>query len=203
MVADILRLSEKFEIMGMIDDVNSDRHGTEFGGVPILGGCEQFDKLRREGTTHLIVAIGDCSARRRLAQRADDGGFILVKAIHPSAVIAGDVSIAGGTVIAAGAIVNPGARIGRNCIINTSAIVDHECVIGEAVHIGPGAQLGGRTVVGSGAWIGIGATIIDRVSIGQDSIVGAGAVITRDVPARMVVYGVPGKIIRGVDEPKK
>ena len=34
--------------------------------------------------------------------------------------------------------------------------------------------------------------------IGEDALVAAGSVVTRDVPARMVVMGVPARVIRNV-----
>lgn len=45
-------------------------------------------------------------------------------------------------------------------------------------------------------WIGANATILAGVTIGRGSIVGAGAVVTRDVPPRSVVGGVPARLIR-------
>lgn len=49
-----------------------------------------------------------------------------------------------------------------------------------------------------GAWLGAGVTVLPGVTIGHDAIVGAGAVVTKDVPPRMVVAGVPAKIIRPI-----
>ena len=45
-------------------------------------------------------------------------------------------------------------------------------------------------------WIGAGATVMPGVHIGADSVVAAGAVVTRDVPARTVVAGVPARVIK-------
>ena len=197
-VADIVRLSKTYEIAGLLDDVEPDRHNTHFHGIPILGGREQLDRLRDSGVEHLIVGIGDCAARLKLAEIAREKGFSLATAIHPGAIVAAGVEIGPGTMIAAGAVINPGSKIGANVIINTSASVDHECVIEDGAHIGPGVNLGGNVTVGSGSWIGIGAKVRDGIVIGARSIVGAGAVVLRDVPEETVAFGVPAKVKRKI-----
>jgi sugar O-acyltransferase (sialic acid O-acetyltransferase NeuD family) len=197
-IADIVRLSAAYDIVGFLDDVEPGRQNTKFQGLPILGGREQLDKLRDSGVEFLIVGIGDCEARLRLAEVAREKEFSLGTAIHPRAIIAADVEIGPGTMVAAGAVINPGSRIGSNVIINTSASVDHECLIGDGAHVGPGVNLGGNVRVGSGSWIGIGATVRDGIVIGARSIVGAGALVLRDVPEETVAFGVPAEVKRKI-----
>ncbi|AXC76708.1 N-acetyltransferase [Salmonella enterica] len=55
-----------------------------------------------------------------------------------------------------------------------------------------------RTVVKKGASIGANATILPGIVIGEGAMVGAGAVVTKDVPANMVVIGNPAKNIKEV-----
>lgn len=46
------------------------------------------------------------------------------------------------------------------------------------------------------AWVAIGVIILPGVTIGEGAIVASGAVVTKDVPANVVVGGVPAKIKR-------
>jgi acetyltransferase-like isoleucine patch superfamily enzyme len=55
-----------------------------------------------------------------------------------------------------------------------------------------------ETHVKKGASIGSSATIMCGVTIGKDSVIGAGAVVTKDVPPKAVVAGVPARILRYV-----
>jgi len=198
-VADIIRLQGIYEIVGLLDNVNPQRQGENFCGVPILGGQEQLDYSKDKGIEYIIFGFGDCQARLKLSELVVGKGFSLATAIHPKAIIAADVSIEPGTVIAAGAVVNPGTKIGQNVIINTCASVDHECVIEDGTHICPGVHLAGRVTVGRAACVGIGATVIDRVQIGAGAFIGAGAVVVSDIPDRVVAYGVPARVIRKID----
>jgi len=193
-VADIVRLQGIYTIAGFLDDINPQRYGIAFLGSSILGGKEQLEILQSQGINHILLGFGDCQMRLEKTQYLQDQGFILPMAVHPRAIVAGDVVLGPGTVVAAGAVVNPGSRIGRSVIINTSASVDHECIIGDAAHICPGAHLAGQVVIGEATQIGIGAAVIQGVVIGKGSIIGAGAVVVKDLPNHITAYGVPAKV---------
>jgi acetyltransferase-like isoleucine patch superfamily enzyme len=49
-----------------------------------------------------------------------------------------------------------------------------------------------------GARVGSGSVVLAGVTVGEESLVGAGSVVTRDVPAGMVAYGVPARVRRPV-----
>ncbi|MGH7127685.1 MAG: acetyltransferase, partial [Planctomycetaceae bacterium] len=199
-VAEIVRLDPQgFQIIGFLDDLHPSRHGMKFCGAAVLGGREQLPVLTRQGVRRAIVAVGECAARARLANVLTDGGFELVTVVHPRAVIAESVEIGAGSVVMAGAVVNPDVRIGSNVVVNTSASIDHDCAIGDGVTISPGATLGGNVTVGPETWIGIGAAVRELVRIGRRSIIGAGAVVLTDIGEEVVAYGVPARVIRGVE----
>ena len=195
-VTEIIKAAGWLDVAGYVDDINPGRRGQAFAGSVVLGGQESLPKLRAEGVGRLVVAVGDCAARLRLAGIARAHGFTLATLVHPGATVARDVILGAGTVIAAHAVVNPGCSIGENVIVNTSACVEHECIIEEGVHLGPGVCLGGRVWVGAGTWLGIGAIVKDRVHIGARSVVGAGSLVLKDLPRGVVAYGCPAVIQR-------
>ena len=51
-------------------------------------------------------------------------------------------------------------------------------------------------VLKKGCWIGSGAIILQGVTVGENAVIGAGSVVTKDVPARMVVAGNPARAIK-------
>lgn len=59
-----------------------------------------------------------------------------------------------------------------------------------------------KVTIGNDCWIGANSVILPGVTIGNGVIVGAGAVVTRDIPDRGVVGGVPAKLIK-IREQKK
>ncbi len=199
-VADIVRTRGSHDVAGFLDDLNPGRKEAVFCGAKVLGGRETLPALLRDGVREMIVAVGDCAARLRLAEAGRAAGFKLATAVHPAATVAAEVTIGEGSVVMAGAVVNAGARVGENVIINSGAIVEHECVIEDGAHISPGVSLAGAVRIGRGSWIGVGATVIQKISIGPGSVVGAAALVVHDIPAGVLAYGVPAKVIREVGE---
>jgi carbonic anhydrase/acetyltransferase-like protein (isoleucine patch superfamily) len=96
-------------------------------------------------------------------------------------------------------------------VIGARANVQDGCVLhtdpGFPLIIGPEATIGHRVVlhgctIGRGALIGMGAVVLNGARVGEECLVGAGTLIPegKDIPARSVVLGSPGKVVREVNE---
>lgn len=75
------------------------------------------------------------------------------------------------------------------------------CTIGRRVGVGHRAVLHGCTVEDE-CLVGIGAILLNGVTVGTGSVIAAGAVLPEGmaVPPRSLVMGVPGRVVRAVDE---
>jgi UDP-N-acetylbacillosamine N-acetyltransferase len=188
-VADIARQTG-WTVVGFVDDWNPVATGQMWcsEGVVDSDGAEA---LVRAGIRNAAVAIGNPRVRLEKANRLTRWGCTLPPLIHPRATVAESAVIGDGTVVCAGAVVQPLSRLGGVCLVNTLASVDHECELNDAVHICPGARLGGHVRAGAGVWVGIGASVRDRIQLGDWSLIGTGAAVVSDIPARVVAYGVP------------
>ena len=178
-ISDILR-ARGVEVEGVFDD-NADV--TAFCGMSVGHDWK--------GQEPVIISIGNCDVRRRIARRL---ACRFGTAVHPSAIISPSATIGEGTVVMPGAVINAQASIGRHCIINTRASVDHECRIGDFVHVAPGATISGDVEVGEGTWIGAGSVVKQGIKIGKNCMIGAGSVVVRDIPDGVTAFGNPCKI---------
>ena len=186
-IIELLLSSDKFKINSIIDDNENTKNVFNYD----VKHSKQFEFKH---DLNYFISIGNNRVRKNLANRLNVNFQVL---IHPySRVSSLEVIIGKGSVIMVGAIINLFVRIGEQCIINSGAIVEHDCKIGDYAHVCPGANLAGGVVVGEGTMIGIGAVVIQGIKIGRWAIIGAGAVIVNDVPDFAIVVGVPGKIIK-------
>ncbi len=126
--------------------------------------------------------------------------------VASNATVIGAVNLLPGSSVWYGAVLRGDVdriQIGASSNIQDGAILHGDP--GQPVTLEDFVTVGHRAVVHGayierGSLIGIGAVILNGVRVGTGSIIGAGAVVSRDVPARSLVVGVPAKVARAVTE---
>jgi UDP-N-acetylbacillosamine N-acetyltransferase len=197
-VADILLAGKDSRLAGFVDD-RVELQSTSVLGLPVLGDGDWLAREASRMRVAVALGIGDNAARQRVAEKCLGWGVELVTLIHPTATVSGSAQLGSGTVVMAQAVINSDAVTGRGVIVNTGAVVEHDAEIGEFAHVSPKSTMGGKSRLGKLSHLGIGAVVIQCVSIGAHTIVGAGAVVIRDVPDRVVAFGVPAQIHRTLE----
>jgi phenylacetic acid degradation protein len=128
--------------------------------------------------------------------------------VHPQAAVTGNVIIGKHCYIGPGAalrgdwgqiIIEDGCNVQENCTIHMFPGVT--VLLKESAHIGHGAVIHGATI-GKNCLVGMNAVIMDNVQLGDESIVGALSFIKEGeiIPARSIVVGNPGKIVKQVSD---
>lgn len=114
----------------------------------------------------------------------------------------------------------PGLELGEDCFVGDECLLD----LAEGIRLGPQVTLAERVLVLThtnvgyadhplqrffpasaapvtierGCFVGAAVTILPGLTLGEECFVAAGSVVTRDVPPRQLVAGVPARPLRPI-----
>jgi len=106
-------------------------------------------------------------------------------------------------------VISPGVKLGRGVRIQNNVSIYTGVICEDDVFLGPSCVFTNvrtprsavnrkneyqSTILRRGVSVGANATIMCGIEIGEFALIGAGSVVTKDVPAYTMVYGVPAKI---------
>ena len=111
--------------------------------------------------------------------------------------------------IGKGSFINHNATFVDVCPIKlgNQVLIGPNCIISSAVgrtqiwpaHY-PSQETGLPVSIGHRVWIGANSTICAGVTIGDNAVIGAGSLVTSNIPANAVAYGVPATVQRKITQ---
>lgn len=178
-------------VAGMLDDDTS-LHGTEIGGVPVLGSVA--DAAERD--EQLLVCIGPSGSRCEVVRslgRLGVGAGRYATYVARSARVGSTSDVGPGSILLDGVVVTADARIGSHVVVMPNCVITHDDVLEDFATLTSGVALAGGVRVGEAAYIGMNAAVRQGLSIGAAATVGMGAAVLSDVPAGEIWAGVPAR----------
>jgi acetyltransferase-like isoleucine patch superfamily enzyme len=127
-----------------------------------------------------------------------------------------DVEVGKFTIVGRGVAIENNTRVGNYVKLETNSYITAHSIVEDRCFIAPGVTTSNDNFLGrteerfkhtkgphirKGARVGANATLLPGITLGEDAVVGAGSVVTKDVPPRKTVAGVPATIVR--DTPKE
>ena len=181
--------------------------GACVGEFVVLGeparGAEQGERPLVIGAGCTIRSHTVIYAGNTIGDRFQTGHQVLIREENR---IGHDVSIGTKTTIEHHVEIGDGVRIHSQAFIPEYSILEDGCWVGPGVVL-TNAQYpnASRTkeffegvTIRRNARVGANATLLPGVVVGENALVGAGVVVTKDVPAGMVMTGNPGRILKRV-----
>lgn len=103
--------------------------------------------------------------------------------------------------VEAGAMLGSRVRIAEHAIIGKGCVIEDDSFLGGSSMLAWDKKMDGTltpVVLERGARVADNVTVVGGFRIGMGSIIGANSVVTCNIPAWSVAYGVPAKVIRKV-----
>lgn len=181
--------SERWRIVGMVDDDPAHPERLERLGVELLGPLDWL----RDRPGRYALGIGTAAARLRVSERLSAWGCEPLTVVHPGAHVGPDVELGPGVVVYDRCTLTTNVRVGAHSHLNVGCAVQHDSTVGDFVQMSPGVFVNGDCEIGDRTFLGTGAIVTRGCRVGADVTVGAGAVVLADVPDGATVVGVPAR----------
>lgn len=190
-----------WEVEGFADDHPSSSNSIRVRALGSQVIASVSDLASRQNPYHAVIAVGSTTGRQSIASRLSGSPVSYPTLIHPHSTLGPALVLSEGVVVASGARLSTNITVGRHVHIDQNCTVGHDTEIRDFVRLNPQACVSGSVQIASRSTIGANATILQGIKIGEGATVGAGAVVTRDVPDRCIVAGVPARALRRANNP--
>ena len=159
------------------------------------------DLIWHKENISILIGIGYNNMnniRKKVYRQVKNAGFEICSFIHPSSVIADNVSLGEGSIVMANTIIEPFVKIGDCNIFWSNAVITHNNNIGNFNFFGAGCTIAGECEIGDCCFFGTNATVRNNIQISDKTLVGAGTYINCNT-LKGEVYSAAGTILRDKD----
>ena len=128
--------------------------------------------------------------------------------VRERARIGADAAVGRGSAVDNDVVVGARVRMQTGCYVTAFSTVEDDVFVGPGVFTYNDNTMGrhakGQGVIGvtlrRACRVGGGALILPGIEVGEEAFVATGAVVTRNVPARTLVMGVPAQRVRAIGD---
>ncbi len=168
----------------------------EMDGVPVLP-LEGLKEVYSCDEVTLIMGIGYRrmgEIRREVFKKCKRDGYYFENYIHPTALVAHDVTLGEGNNILEGVIIEVGVKIGDANLFFGGSMVGHETTVGSYNTFAGKSMAAGCVIIKNHCFLGISSSVKDHVALEDYVLLGAAAYGFQDMepysvvaPARSIV----------------
>lgn len=194
-VLEILHQNGETENLCFYDDVNDDLPEKLFGQFPVLRTIEEAKTYFTQTSNQFVLGIGNPFLRKKLCDKFESIGGELSTVISKNAEIGSfGIQISSGCNILSGVKISNDVIIGKGTMVYYNSVITHDVKIGDFCEISPSTSILGRADIGNFVSIGAGSVIFPDVVIGNNSVIAAGAIVRNNIPANVMVAGIPAVV---------
>lgn len=199
-VLEVCHCNNELDNLVFYDDINPSIGKVLFNNFSILNSHEKAEKYFLNIDSRFTIGIGNPFLRKKIHDKFIELGGVFTSTICKNAYIGNyNVSIKEGCNILSGVKISNDVSIGKGALIYYNSIITHDCQIGDFVEISPSTVILGRVKISDFVQLGSGSIILPDIKVGRNVVIGAGSVVTKDVPDNSMVVGVPGRIVKQID----
>lgn len=150
----------------------------------------------RMGHQRCIIGVSEPQDRKKLSKKFTQSGVIPQNLISKKSSISNRIEIQENVTVLQNCIVENQTVIGYGSLLNIGCFLCHGSKLGKFVTLSPRVTVLGNVEIGDLTFIGAGSIIREKIKIGENSIIGMGSIVVSDIPANVVAYGNPCKVIK-------
>jgi sugar O-acyltransferase (sialic acid O-acetyltransferase NeuD family) len=182
----------EWQIAGFLDDDLDALKGYNYP-VNVISSLKDY---KVQANDIFVCAIGKPKTKQTCIEIIKEKGATnFANIIHPTAVVAKNVTFGEGLILCPMTVINADAVLGNFVTINNHSNIGHNSIVGDWTQISGYCDVTGGVIIGESVFFGSSAAVLPGIKIGNCVTVGAGSIVVRNIEENATVFGNPAKKI--------